>query len=72
MKAINRWYKSASPFVKVLTAISITSALVLVHRTIYAPYVKRRRYRQAEEWANMILEQEELKEEDRTNYNISY
>lgn len=40
-------------------AISVTSAVMVVHRTLYAPHVRRQRYRRSEEWANKIIEQEE-------------
>lgn len=55
---------------KMLMAISLTSGMVVIHRTYYAPYVRRQRYRQAEEWANMIMEQEEAGEGG--SNNISY
>lgn len=70
MEAVKRWFGTSSPLVKMLMAISITSGLVIIHRTTYAPYVKRQKYKQAEEWANMIIEQEESGEGG-TN-NISY
>ncbi|KAG6447036.1 hypothetical protein O3G_MSEX004708 [Manduca sexta] len=67
------WFRSSSPVTKLLMAISITSGVVVCHRMFYAPYVRRKRYREAEQWANAILEQEENAEygQDGTN-NISY
>ncbi|XP_047985508.1 uncharacterized protein LOC125225717 [Leguminivora glycinivorella] len=62
MEAVKRWFSTSSPLVKTLMAVSVTSGLVVVHRLFYAPHVQRKRYRQAEEWANMIIEQEEAAE----------
>lgn len=56
---MKRWFRTSSPLVKTLMAVSITSAMVVGYRLFYAPHVNRARYRRAEEWANMIMEQEE-------------
>lgn len=67
MSPLQRWLQTATPLSKTLMAISITTGLVVTHRWFYAPYVKRQRYKQAEEWANWIIEQEEKGESENTN-----
>lgn len=57
---IKVWYNSSSPLVKMLMAVSITSVLVVGHRMYYAPYIKRQRHYRAEQWAQSLLEQEEM------------
>lgn len=69
---VRRWFQTANPLSKTLMGISITTSVVLVYRLWYAPYSKRQRYRQAEEWANMIIEQEEKEEAERGSTNLSY
>lgn len=73
MQAVRAWFKHGSPTVKVLMAISITTAAVVAHRWVYSPYVKRRRYLRNEEWANDILEMEARQERGEPpdeNYNL--
>lgn len=70
MERISRWIQTSTPLMKMLMAVSVTTIAVVVHRNFYAPYARRQRYRQAEEWANMIIEQEE-RGDDGPN-NISY
>lgn len=74
MQALTHWFKNSGPIVKTLMAISITSALVVAHRMVYAPHVRRQRYKRAEEWANIILEQEEISEQTGETFsnNIRY
>lgn len=61
----------ASPLAKVLMAVAITSGVVVVYRMFYAPYVKRKRYQVAEEWANKIIEYEEQTEETKASISTS-
>lgn len=59
MGIFKTWVASSSPVVKMFMAISVTSMLAVGHKMFLAPYLNRQRHLQAEEWANMILEQEE-------------
>lgn len=59
MERLSLWFRTSTPIMKMLMAISVTSAVMVVHRTLYAPHVRRQRYRRSEEWANKIIEQEE-------------
>lgn len=73
MQAVRTWFKQGSPTVKMLMAISVTTVVVVVHKWVYSPYVKRRRYLRNEEWANAILDMEERQirgEPPDENYNL--
>lgn len=75
MQAVRNFIRQGSPTVKVLMAISVTTVVVVAHRWVYAPFVKRRRYLRNEEWANTILEMEarqERGEPSDENYNLRY
>lgn len=74
MGRIETWYRSSGPLAKVFMAISITSAFVVCHKMLYAPYVRRGRFKRAEEWANAIIEEEEKAQEMgvESSNNISY
>lgn len=72
MNLIQRWLRTANPLSKTLMAVSITTCVWISYKWWYAPYARRQRYRQAEEWANMILEQEEKEESEKGRNNISY
>lgn len=50
--------------------ISVISAVVVLNKWVIAPHVNKARYKKAEEWANMIIDQEE-NDPDGSN-NISY
>lgn len=67
MGALQRWLHTASPLSKTLMAISATTAFVVGYKYFYAPYARRQRYKEAEEWANFIIEQEE-REVSQGNY----
>lgn len=73
MQAVRTWFKQGSPTVKMLMAISITTVVVVAHKWVYAPYVKRRRFLRNEEWANAIIEMEERQKQGEPpdeNYNL--
>lgn len=75
MQAVRTFLKQGSPTVKVLMAVSLTTAVVVVHRWVYSPFVKRRRYLRNEEWANAIIEMEARQERGEPpdeNYNLRY
>lgn len=59
MERLSRWFQASTPLVKMLMAVSVTTIVVVVHRNLYAPFRRRQRYRQAEEWADILIEQEE-------------
>ncbi|CAH2241078.1 jg13136 [Pararge aegeria aegeria] len=63
MGILKNWFKTSSPMVKVLMAISVTSGVVVINKLYYAPYARRQRHLKSEEWANMILDQEEAMKE---------
>lgn len=67
---ISRWFATATLPVKVFMGISVISAVAVLNKWVYRPYVHRQKYRRAEEWAQMIIEQEE-NDPNGTN-NISY
>lgn len=73
MQALRTWFKQGSPTVKVLMAVSITTAVVVVHKWVYSPFVKRQRYLRNEEWANTIIEMEQRQQRGEPldeNYNL--
>lgn len=67
MDPIRRWFKHSSPLTKVLMAVSITTALYVGNKLWYAPYTRRRKLKEAEDWANFIIEQEERLQENKEN-----
>lgn len=63
MSLLRKWFRSSSPTVKMLMAISITSIFAVGYKMYLSPYLNRQRHRRAEDWANMIIEQEESMQE---------
>lgn len=67
---LSRWFATANLPVKIFMGISVISAVVVLNKWVVAPHLAKQRYKRAEEWANMIMEQEE-NDPNGTN-NISY
>lgn len=67
MNAISRWFKHSSPLAKGLMGVSLISAFYVGNRLLYVPYARRQRHKQAEEWADLIIEQEERMQEQKVN-----
>lgn len=74
MDSVRKFLSTATLPVKAFMAISVISAAVVLNRSVISPYFKRQRYKQAEEWANKIYEQEERVKEGggSTTNNILY
>lgn len=67
MSVISRFIRTASPTVKALMGISIFTTGYLIHKNFIKPAIRRKKYKEAEEWANMIFEQEEKEDGGTTN-----
>lgn len=59
MEAPKKFFKSAHPFVKVLLAISVTSAAVVINKMFYAPYRRKQQLLMAESYASVLYEPDE-------------
>lgn len=73
MQAVRTWFRQGSPTVKMLMAVSVTTVVLLAHRWVYSPFMKRRKYLRNEEWANTIIDMEERHKRGEPlddNYNI--
>lgn len=66
---LSRWFATATLPVKAFMGISVISAVVVLNKWVVRPHMAKQRYKRAEEWANIIIEQEE-NDPDGTN-NIS-
>lgn len=74
MNPVQKFLATATLPVKAFMAISIISAAVILNKTVISPYFRRQRYKQAEDWADLIFEQEDRENETGVNgtNSISY
>nr|BAM18860.1 unknown unsecreted protein [Papilio xuthus] len=67
MNSIKQWLKHSSLLSKMLMGVSITTAVYITNKLWYTPYTRRRKLKEAEEWANFIIEQDERLQENNEN-----
>lgn len=64
MEAIKKYISTVHPLIKIVVAISTAGGLFAGYKMYYRPYAKKQRLLEAEMYAKMLYESENIDEND--------